>query len=185
MASEGDNSFEALALPHLEAAYLLARRLSRNSHDAEDLVQEAYLKACKGFSGFEMREFGMRPWLLKILHNSFLNRQSRESKAPRAMDHETLEAVSPVGSDRVSFEPPDLDFDQVDEEVKNAIDTLAPEFRSVLILWSTMNLSYKEIAAILSVPVGTVMSRLHRARLQLVRLLGDFARKNRIAISEG
>ncbi len=185
MASEGDNSFEALALPHIEAAYLLARRLSRNEHDAEDLVQEAYLKACKGFSGFEMREFGMRPWLLKILHNTFLNRQSRENKAPIAMDHDTLEGVSQVASAPASFEPPELDYDQVDEEVKNAIDTLAPEFRSVLILWSTMELSYKEIAAILSVPVGTVMSRLHRARQQLVRLLRDFARNNRIAISEG
>ena len=185
MASEGDNSFEALALPHIEAAYRLARRLSRNEHDAEDLVQEAYLKACKGFSGFEVREFGMRPWLLRILHNTFLNRQSRESKAPIAMDHETLVSMSKPDGKAVSFEPPDLDYDQVDEEVKNAIDSLTPEFRSVLILWATMELSYKEIAAVLSVPVGTVMSRLHRARQHLVLLLGDFARKNRIAISEG
>lgn len=185
MASEGDNSFEALAMPHLEAAYVLARRLSRSEHDAEDLVQEAYLKACKGFSGFEMREFGMKPWLLRILHNAYLNRRSREFKAPIAMDHEMLEGMNQAQDVSVSFEPPELDYEQVDEEVKNAIDSLTPEYRSVLILWATMELSYKEIAAILSVPVGTVMSRLHRARQHLVRLLGDFARKNRIAISEG
>ena len=78
MASEGDNSFEALALPHLEAAYRLARRLSRSEHDAEDLVQEAYLKACKGFSGFEMREFGMRPWLLNVAPTCGKNWQTND-----------------------------------------------------------------------------------------------------------
>ena len=69
MASQGDNSFEALAMPHIGAAYRLARRLARNEFEAEDLVQETYLKAYKAFSGFQVRDFGMKPWLLKILHN--------------------------------------------------------------------------------------------------------------------
>ena len=185
MASEGDNSFEALALPHLEAAYRLARRLARQEHDAEDLVQETYLKAQKAFSTFEMRKFGMKPWLLRILHNTFLNRQSRESKAPIATDQKMLEEMNQTADVGSTLHPPELDYDQVDQEVKHAIDNLGPEFRSVLLLWSTMELSYKEIADVLSVPVGTVMSRLHRARQQLVRSLGDFARKNRIALSEG
>ena len=184
MASQGDNSFEALAMPHIGAAYRLARRLARNEFEAEDLVQETYLKAYKAFSGFQVRDFGMKPWLLKILHNTFLNRQSRESKAPRTADHQTLEGLTKPVEKTVSLDPPQLDYDQVDEEVKHAVDNLAPEFRSVLLLWSTMELSYKEMAEVLCVPLGTVMSRLHRARQQLVAVLGDFARKNRIAISE-
>lgn len=185
MPHEGDNSFEALALPHLEAVYRLGRRLCRNEHEAEDLVQETYLKAYKAFGRFEMREFGMKPWLLKILHNTFLNRQSRENRAPRATDHQTLERIHGGADNPGSNGLPTLDYEDIDEEVKQAIEALAPEFRSVLLLWATMELSYKEIAETLSVPIGTVMSRLHRARQQLAGTLTEFARENRIVASEG
>lgn len=167
-------SFEALAVPHIDAVYRMARRLTRNEHAAEDLVQETYLKAYRAFENFEIREFGLKPWLLKILHNTFLNRQAREKKAPKATDQQTLEQVhagdAPVG-------PPELDYENLDEEVKSAIEALAPEFRSVLLLWATMEVSYQEIADILGVPIGTVMSRLHRARSQLSESLHDFARE--------
>lgn len=184
MPLKGDKSFEALALPHLEAVYRLARRLGRNEQEAEDLVQEAYLKAYKAFGGFEMREFGIKPWLLKILHNTFLNRQAREIRAPRATDQQSLELYQAADNDG-QIGPPDLDYERLDDEVKHAVDGLAPEFRSVLLLWATMELSYKEIADALTVPIGTVMSRLHRARQQLAKALGEFAKKNRIPVSEG
>lgn len=177
MPDEGEQSFEALASPHLEMVYRVARRLARNEHDAEDLVQETYLKAYKAFERFEMREFGIKPWLLKIMHNTFLNRQARQRKAPRATDQQILEQV-PADDGVV---PPELDYEDLDQEVKQAIDSLPQEFRSVLLLWATMELSYQEIAGVLSVPIGTVMSRLHRARRQLASLLQDFAVEQRIA----
>lgn len=179
MAGKNATSFEELAVPHVEMVFRVARRLARNLHEAEDLVQETYLKAYKAFGRFELREFGIRPWLLKILHNTFLNRRTRENKAPRATDQSNLERmqesdVNPGGPDA----PPELDFENVDQEVLQAIDGLQVEFRSVLLLWATMELSYQEIADVLEVPIGTVMSRLHRARQQLNQALSDYAREH-------
>ena len=176
MPDEGEQSFEALAVPQLETLYRIARRLTRDQHEAEDLVQETYLKACQAFSRFEVREFGIKPWLLKILHNTFLNRQARRKRAPRATDQQTLDQAA--SAEYVS--PPELDYENLDEEVKQAIDDLHPEFRSVLVLWATMELSYQEIADVLGVPIGTVMSRLHRARMHLARSLAEYAREHRL-----
>lgn len=178
MPGGDEQSFEALALPQLETVYRVARRLSRHEQEAEDLVQETYLKAYAAFARFEMREFGIKPWLLRILHNTFLNRQARQKKAPRAVDQQTLEEVQEDGR---PTGPPELDFEHVDEEVKQAIDRLPTEFREVLLLWATMEMSYQDIAAILDVPIGTVMSRLHRARQQLTRTLEQYARDQRLS----
>lgn len=177
MPDEGKDSFEALAVPHLETVYRVARRLARDEHEAEDLVQETYLKAYKGFAHFEVREFGIRPWLLKILYNTFLNRQARDKKGPRATDQQTLDQVHAAEG---YAGPPELDYENLDQEVRRAIDDLPAEFRSVLLLWATMELSYQEIADILAIPIGTVMSRLHRARQQLARQLESYAREQRI-----
>ncbi len=177
MPVSGDQSFEALALPHLETIYRVARRLARNEHEAEDLVQETYLKAQQAFSRYELREFGIKPWLLKILHNSFLNQRSRQKKAPRATDQATLEQAP---SENESELPPALDYENLDQEVKQAIERIAPEFREVLLLWATTEVSYEEIGKIMDIPVGTVMSRLHRARRQLTSRLEGFARQNRL-----
>ncbi len=177
MASTGDKSFEAVALPHLDTVYRVARRLARDEHEAEDLVQETYYKAYRAFGDFQMREYGVKPWLLKILNNSFLNRKAREKRAPKSVDQQTLARVEAADEDAG---PPELNFQNLDQEVKRALEELAPEFRSVLLLWGTMEFSYQEIANMLDVPIGTVMSRLHRARRQLVAALGDFARENRL-----
>jgi RNA polymerase sigma-70 factor, ECF subfamily len=174
MARNSGGSFEALAVPHLELVYRIARRLARNEHAAEDLVQETYLKAYKAFDRFEMRGFGIRPWLLKILHNTFLNRHAQEQRRPKAIDQAALEQA-PGGERMLAGAPPALDYEHLDEEVKQAIDELADEFRAVLLLWATMELSYQEIADALGIPIGTVMSRLHRARHQLVKKLNDYA----------
>lgn len=177
MARAGDTSFEALALPHLELLYRIARRLTHDKHEAEDLVQETYLKAYRAFAGYEVRDFGIKPWLLKILHNTFLNRLSREKRAPRAVDQQLLDQTS---SDSASPVPPDLDYEDLDEEVVRALDRLPPEFRTVLLLWATMELSYQEIADVLEIPVGTVMSRLHRARRLMIGALQAYARQRRL-----
>lgn len=174
MPSTGDNSFESLALPHLETVYRVARRLSRNDHEAEDLTQETMLKAYRAFSGFEMREFGIKPWLLRILNNTFLNRRAKLKNAPRAVDREVLEQTAAADDADIR-----LDFEKLDAEVKDALERLAPEFRTAILLWGTMEFSYQEIAEILDVPIGTVMSRLHRARRQLAQTLKDYARAQR------
>jgi len=181
MRAGEENSFEELAVPELEIVYRVALRLTRNEHDAEDLVQETYLKACKSFSRFEMREFGIRPWLLRILHNSFLNRVSREKRAPTAIDQQMLEVACEEGRPASDIHgPPALDYEHLDAEVKAAMDRLSPEYRVVLAIWATLEFSYKEIADILEMPIGTVMSRLHRARQQLLRDLDEYAREHRL-----
>jgi RNA polymerase sigma-70 factor (ECF subfamily) len=182
MAAAGDKSFDALAMPHLDAVYRVARRLARNEHEAEDLVQETYMKAWRAFDTFDLREFGIKPWLLRILHNTFINRSTRESRAPKATDQQNLEQMYEDTHTAATLEgPPVLDYEHLDAEVKEAIESLQPEFRSVLLLWATMEHSYQEIADILKVPIGTVMSRLHRARQHLTKALRDFAARNRLA----
>ncbi len=182
MQRQPEQSFESLALPHLDVVYRVARRLTRDDHEAEDLVQETYLKAYRAFERYEQREFGIRPWLLRILNNTFLNRIAREKKAPKATDQQTLEETqsSVVASSGI---PPELDYEKLDAEVKQALDHLSPDFRTVMLLWATMEFSYQEIADILELPIGTVMSRLHRARKQLTGELEEFARERRIGQS--
>jgi RNA polymerase sigma-70 factor, ECF subfamily len=177
MVSADDKSFEALALPQLDTVYRVARRLTRDEHEAEDLVQETYLKAYRAFDRFEVREFGIKPWLLRILNNTFINRALHERKAPRPTDQQTLEQAAEADAP-----PPVLDYEHLDAEVKQALEQLSPEFRSVLLLWATNELSYQEIADTLELPIGTVMSRLHRARQQLARMLGDYAREQRLQV---
>lgn len=173
-----DESFEALAVPEMEAVYRVARRLARSDDVAQDLVQETYLKAYRAFGRYEVREFGIKPWLFRILHNTFLNRQARQQRAPRATDQQNLEQLhaDPKSQGGVGG----LDLEHLDEEVKQAIDSLSDEFRSVVLLWATMEYSYQEIAEILEIPIGTVMSRLHRARQQLARALEAYAREHRL-----
>lgn len=186
MAAPGDKSFDALALPHLEAVYRVARRLTRNEHEAEDLVQETYLKAWRAFDSFDLRDFGIKPWLLRILHNTFINRSTREARAPRATDQQNLEQMYEAPHNTATLDaPPALDFENLDAEVKQAIDDLQPEFRTVLLLWATMEHSYQEIAEILEIPIGTVMSRLHRARQHLTAALREFAARNRLMPATG
>lgn len=163
----------------MDAVFRFARRLTGDEHEAEDLVQETYLRAYKAFERFELRDFGVRPWLLKILHNSYLNRRAREQRGPRTTDQQALEeshAAGPAESARLDV----LDYEDLDAEVKRALECLSPDFKAIVLLWATMELSYQEISEVLSIPIGTVMSRLHRARLQLHKLLADYARERRL-----
>jgi RNA polymerase sigma-70 factor (ECF subfamily) len=158
--------FEQAVLPHLGAAYNLARWITGNDHDAEDVVQESYLRALKFFGGF--RGENSRPWLLTIVRNTCFTwlRQNRLSELSTELDEQIH------GRGREPGNPESILLAAAQSEmVRKAIEELPPEFREVIILREMEDLSYKEIADIASIPVGTVMSRLARARSRLQELL--------------
>jgi RNA polymerase sigma-70 factor (ECF subfamily) len=168
------NEFERLALEHLDSLDRVARSIASSPAEAEDLVQETYLRAIRAADGFELQSFGIRPWLLRILYNLHKTRAVRENRQPTLLDTEHLHAIE-------SPPPPEplapMNLDGMDKELTTALDRLPPELRTVLMLWAIDELSYKEIAAVLEIPIGTVMSRLFRARRRLSERLEDFARK--------
>ena len=170
--------FETVVMPHLDAVYRMARRLARVPADAEDLVQETYLRAFRAFESFQLRDYGARPWLMKILHNCFYSRVGRESKAPALIEDSSFDDFA--GGDGPApdgkTDAGEIDWDLFDEEIKNAIGELPAEFSEPLVLWAMEELSYKEIAEVCDVPIGTVMSRLHRARKLLHDHLADYAK---------
>jgi len=158
--------FEQVVLPHLGAAYNLARWITGNDHDAEDVVQESYLRALKFFGGF--RGENSRPWLLTIVRNTCFTwlRQNRFSELNTELDEQIHSTDSKPGN------PESMLLAAAQSEmVRKAIEELPPEFREVIILREMEDLSYKEISVIASIPVGTVMSRLARARSRLQELL--------------
>jgi len=170
--------FDALALEHLDTLYRLARRLVGDPARAEDLVQESYLRAVRSWQTFTLDErYGIRPWLVRILHNVYVTRGQQEGRQPRPVDGEALDALSA----REPSPSPELpDFDVLDERVAHALEALPVEYKSVLLLWAVEGFAYKEIAEALDVPIGTVMSRLHRARQRMAAALKDFAREQRL-----
>jgi len=161
--------FEAAVLPHLDAAYTLARYLTRNASDAEDVVQDACLRALKYFEGFRGEPgAGARAWLLAIVRNTAYD--SRRRQRPDAL---TTEFDETQHSDAVAEDHPEgvLLQKAAKETLRRALDRLAPEFREVIVLRELQGLSYKEISDVTGVPVGTVMSRLSRARSRLQQAL--------------
>jgi len=160
--------FEEMALPHMEAAYNLARWLTGNDHDAEDVVQESYLRALKFFAGF--RGENGRPWLLTIVRNTCYTwlRQNRMGELTTDIEEEVQLA------DTTSVNPEAMLLAAArTESVQRALQQLPVEFREIVILRELEGLSYKEIAEIAAIPVGTVMSRLARARTRLQKLLSE------------
>jgi RNA polymerase sigma-70 factor (ECF subfamily) len=159
-------SFEALMLPHLDAAQNLARWLLRNEQDAQDVVQEAYLRALKSFSGFHGSNG--RAWLLTIVRNTSYTLMKKN----RAVDLTTTFDEERHATDYESVNPAALLEQTEDAElVREAMDHLPAEFREILVLRHLEGLSYKEIADIAQIPPGTVMSRLARARGKLKECL--------------
>jgi RNA polymerase sigma factor (sigma-70 family) len=159
-------SFEAMMLPHMDAAHNLARWLLRNEQDAQDVVQEAYLRAFKSFGGFHGSNG--RAWLLTIVRNTSYTLLKKN----RAVDLTTSfdEEIHAVGHESVS-PATILEHAEDAELIKNAMDELPSEFREILTLRHQESLSYNEIGEILKIPVGTVMSRLARARAKLKEYL--------------
>jgi RNA polymerase sigma-70 factor (ECF subfamily) len=168
--------FEKLALEHLDTLYRIARRLTRDATRAEDLVQETYLRALRARDGFELQEYGIRPWLLRIMHNLHYSRSERERRQPSSVEDAHLEGSAHVGPAHDVPLPLDpSSFEGMDDRLVRALDQLSPEYQVVMLLWAVDGLSYKEIAEAVGVPIGTVMSRLHRARQRLSDQLRAYA----------
>jgi RNA polymerase sigma factor (sigma-70 family) len=164
--------FELLALPHLDAAFNLARWLAGNTADAEDVVQEAYLRAYRYFDAWQGGNF--RVWLLTIVRNSFFT-WAKENRSSRLAFHaETPAADSPEIETTWGTPPRDpeaLLMERIDSQtLTRLMERLPTEYREVLLLREVEDLAYKEIAEVTGVPIGTVMSRLARARLALRKL---------------
>ena len=160
--------FEAAALPHLNDLFRTATRLLGNSTEAEDIVQETYLLAWKWFDRFELGT-NCRAWLFTIMFNAV--RHYRRRWFDRRVTGETAEVLE----ETLSYTPL-VPEELSDQDVLSALDGIPPEFRAVVLLADVQEFSYKEIAEILRVPMGTVMSRLSRGR-QLLRIaLGELAR---------
>ncbi len=172
------SEFRRLALEHLEAVHRMAFHLSRNADEAADLTQETYLRAIKAEQTFELREAGIRPWLFKILHNAFYTRVTRQRREPTLTEDLGNESRGGDGDDAPCWDLASLDWEQVDGRLKRAIEQLDERYRVVLLLWAVEGLKYREIADVLSVPLGTVMSRLYRARGQLSHQLTDLAKEH-------
>jgi len=175
-------TFDQLALEHLDAVHRMALQLARSPQDAADLLQETYLKAVRSAALFEERGGGMRPWLFTILHNVFYSERRRGKHIVSAHGEFSDDAAEAPGP----MDPPpawdlaSLQWEHVDERIRAGIDGLRPEYRSILLLWGVEGMRYRDIAEIQGIPIGTVMSRLHRARSILAQQLTELAEENRL-----
>ena len=183
MASD---EFEAEALRHLDALYRTALRMTRSEADAEDLVQETYIRAFRFREQFTLGT-NMKAWLFRILTNTFINTYRRKAAQPEVTDLEGVDEFSlyrRMAGDRAASSSPDPEAELlsrvVDTEVTDALEELPEKFRTTVLL-GVEGFSYKEIAEMLSIPIGTVMSRLHRGRKFLQKRLYDLARERGIA----
>ena len=172
--------FEDEAFVHIDALFNIAMQMTRNVRDAEDLVQETYLKAFRFFDNFEVGT-NCKAWLFCILRNTFINRYRKKKKLPDEVDYDLVapfyESIKADGFN--THETPEHLFftDILEDEVQEALNHLPDEFRITVILADLEGFSYKEIAAILNCPLGTVRSRLSRGRKQLQNRLFKYAKQ--------
>ena len=163
--------FESLVLPHMNSAFNIARWLTHNDQDAQDVVQEAYVRAFRFFGGFRGED--ARAWLLSIVRNTFYtwHQQNRGHAADTTMFEEDMHSLEADLAERDDSPEAMLIRSQSQKRVHQALRRLRLEYREVVVLRELEELSYKEIAAIVGIPMGTVMSRLGRGRQQLATLL--------------
>jgi RNA polymerase sigma-70 factor (ECF subfamily) len=167
-------SFENEALVHLDVLYRVALRLTGSPSDADDLVQETMLKAYRAWDQYE-KGTNAKAWLLTILRHAFINEYRRKVRHPETVDLDAIEPFA-VFAEVQDEDPQGAFFDRiVDDEVLRAIDQLPEAFRETLVLSDVEGMSYQEIAQILEVPIGTVKSRLFRARQMLQGKLYNYA----------
>ncbi len=174
-------AFEKEALPHMDALYRTALRMTKNVGDAEDLVQEALVKAYRFWDKFETGS-NCRAWLFKIMTNVFINEYRSKSRSPMSVnvddiDDNYLYGQLATNSDGDNPEK-ELFAKMLDDDVKKAIDELPDDFRIVVVLSFIEGFSYQEIAEIADLQLGTVKSRLHRGRKLLQKELLDYAIRN-------
>jgi RNA polymerase sigma-70 factor (ECF subfamily) len=172
--------FERDVLPLLPSLYGAGLRLTRNPQDAEDLVQEAYLRAYRGFSGFK-EGTNLRAWMYRILTNTFINNYRKKQRQPVTVADEDIEdwyLYDKLGESGVEASAETEVLEKIpDEDVQRALEDLPENFRIAVLLADVEGFSYKEIAEILDIPIGTVMSRLHRGRKALQKALWETVRE--------
>lgn len=166
-------------MPHINSMHNFAYRLTLDPDDTNDLVQDTYLKAYRFIDSFE-RGTNAKAWLFRILKNSFINDYRKKSKEPSKVDYQEVESF--YNSEDFNRQiTPDLRVeavkDMIGDEISNALNSLDVDFRTVIILCDLEGFKYDEMAKILDIPIGTVRSRLHRARNLLKEKLSDYARK--------
>ncbi len=174
------NEFQALAFEHVDSLYNTALRMTKNALDAEDLLQDVYLRAFRFFHRFE-KGTNFKAWIFKILTNTYINQYRKKINKPYHVDLEKIkysydgkEATAQTSAQ----ESERLDYETLfDDEIKNALQQIPDEFRVVVLLADVESFSYKEVAKIIGCPIGTVMSRLSRGRKQLQNYLREYARK--------
>jgi RNA polymerase sigma-70 factor, ECF subfamily len=176
MADRGD--FAQDAMQYAPQLFSGAMRMTRNRADAEDLVQDTYLRAYRSFHTFEAGT-NLRAWLFRILTNTFINSYRSKQRRPQESelgDIEELYLYKRISGGEAGRSAEDTLFDLfTDDEVKGALEELPENFRLPVLLADVEDFSYKEIAEILDIPIGTVMSRLHRGRKAMQKKLADFA----------
>jgi len=172
--------FEREVLPLLPSLYSAALRMTRNPSDAEDLVQETYLRAYRGFSGFE-EGTNLRAWMYRILTNTFINSYRKKQREPVTVQEDDLDEWYLYDKLGESGVEPSAEAEVIrsmpDEDVQKALEALPEGFRLAVLLADVEGFSYKEIAEIHGIPIGTVMSRLHRGRRALEKALWQRVRE--------
>jgi RNA polymerase sigma-70 factor (ECF subfamily) len=170
--------FEREAIPHMDSLYNFALRMTGDSDDANDLIQETYLKAFRFFDKFE-KGTNCKAWLFRIMKNTYINTYRKQTKEPDKVDYDEVENfyenIKASSTDDAHLEKEIYDS-LLDDELSTAISSLPEDFRTVIILCDIEGYSYEEIADFVDCPVGTVRSRLHRARKMLYTKLQDYAK---------
>jgi RNA polymerase sigma factor (sigma-70 family) len=175
---EKNEIFNGEFLPHINSMYNFGYRLTLDRDDAKDLVQDTYLKAYRFIESFQ-KGTNAKAWLFRILKNSFINDYRKKSKEPSKVDYQEVETY--YNSEDVDRQiTPDLRVeslrDMIGDEISNALNSLDVDFRTVIILCDLEGFKYEEMAKILDIPIGTVRSRLHRARNLLKEKLTQYAK---------
>jgi RNA polymerase sigma factor (sigma-70 family) len=171
--------FEKEFMPHIDSMYNFAFRLTNDEDDANDLVQDTYLKAFRFINSFSQGT-NAKAWLFRILKNSFINDFRKKSKEPAKVDYQDVETTYNSEEDAETNQTVDLRAetvqDLIGDEIANALNSLPVDFRTVIILCDVEGFTYEEMAKILDIPIGTVRSRLHRARMLLKEKLKSYAK---------
>lgn len=178
--------FQREAIPHMNAVFNFALRMTGDEDDANDLVQETYLKAFRFFDKFE-KGTNCKAWLFRILKNSYINDYRKTVREPNKVDYEDVQNFyENVKADEVNSKHYEQDAfsDLLDDEITKVLSALPEDFRTVIILSDIEGFTYEEIADFVDIPVGTVRSRLHRARKMLYSQLYDYA-KDRGFVKKG
>lgn len=186
-AKDSQRLFEEQALPLLDQLYGGAMRLTRNPQDAEDLIQETYLKAYKNFGSFKQGT-NLKAWLYRIMTNTYINSYRKAKRRPAessADDLSDFQLYTTAGHDSTSLESAEVEALKLmpDSAISEAMNDLPEDYRMVVYYADVVGLAYKEIAEIMDTPLGTVMSRLHRGRKLLRGALKDVAREEGIGLN--